>query len=270
MPNNQFAVVLATFGTLCDQDAAVLASMQETLRQQYPDADVLLAAEAVSGTEGASRTKRAADALGQTLAKLAANGYTHVAVQSLHVVPGLEFDALRDAAQSFALASGEKMQVCTSHPLIHDEASANQVAKSLIRDLPPERQADDAVVFVGHGSKHPAGAQAYARLQTCLQQRDTSLFAGTLTDRDADNILTKLQTKGIRNVWLAPLLAWSGSHMRRDIFGGKGSWQKRFEAGGFMCIPLEKPLSAWPGVAAIWLENVATCLNALKKASPGD
>ena len=270
MPDNQFAVVLAVFGTPCDQDAAALASMQETLRQRYPDTDVLLAAEAVPGTEGASRTKRAADALIQTLAKLAAAGYTHVAVQSLHVVPGLEFDALRDAAQGFALASGGKIQVCTGHPLIHDKTSANQVANALIRDVPPNRQADDAVVFVGHGTEHPAGAQAYARLQTCLQQRDPFLFAVTLTGPpDANNILAKLQAKGARNVWLAPLLAWSGSHMRQDIFGGKASWQKRLEAGGFICIPLEKPLSAWTGVAAIWLENAAACLNTLKKASPG-
>ena len=265
MDDKRYAVVLAAFGTTREQDEELILPIKRTLQQQRPDVDTFVAFTSPFVTADKMEKGQAGKALTQTLAELSACGYTHVAVQSLHVVPGLEFDALCDTTRRYAHTSNTIQHTCTGHPLMHNDASVKRLAQELADDLPPERQPGEAVVFVGHGTKHASGALLYPALQGYLWQHAPSLFVGTLEGNlNTHTVLAMLRTQGLRKVWLVPLLACCGTHARQDIFGEKCSWQNSIEEGGFICIPVEKALLERPGVAAMWAENAMACLKSVE------
>ena len=265
MDDTRYAMVLAAFGTTCVQEEKLILPIQKMLQQQRPDVDIFVAFTSPFVTADKLEKGQTSKSLTQTLMTLPACGYTHVAVQSLHVVPGLEFDAVCDTTRHFAQTANTIQRVCTGYPLIHNDASVKRLARELADDLPPERQPGEAVVFVGHGTKHASGALLYPALQGYLWQHDPSLFVGTLEGNlNTHAILAMLRIQGLRKVWLVPLLACCGAHARQDIFGEKYSWQNSIEEGGLNGIPVEKALLERPGVAAMWVENAMVCLKNLE------
>lgn len=267
MAGKRYAAVLAAFGTTSGREGNFAERMKEELQRRHPETDVFDAY--TSRLVAADRRKkgRAANALPQVLAELSGLGYTHVAVQSLHVAPGMEYEMLCDITRRFSGIPKGIERARAGLPLIHDDASADRLAAELAADPPPERQPDEAVVFVGHGAKTLSGTLAYPALQACLWRRDPALFVGTIEGSlDAESTVEALQKRGARKAWLVPLLVYCGTHVRQDIFGAGKSWRTVFEAGGISCVPVEKSLLARPAVAAMWLENALACLEDLKAA----
>lgn len=265
MSEKRYAVVLAAFGTTREQEEDLIGRMKEEMQRRHPGTDVFDAF--TSRLVAADRHKKGwgANALPQVLAELSGLGYTHVAVQSLHVSPGMEFDMLSDITRRFTHMPKGMERSRTGLPLIHDDVSAERLAAALAADLPRERQPDEAVVFIGHGAKTPSGTLAYPALQAYLWRHDPALFVGTVEGSlGGEVILEMLRKRGVRTAWLVPLLAYCGIHVRRDIFGTGRSWRTIFEADGIQCIPVEKSLLARPAIMAMWLENATACLEELK------
>ena len=265
MDDKRYAVVLAAFGTTREQDENLILPIKKALQQRRPDVDIFVAFTSPFATADKMEKGQAGKALTQTLSELSACKYTHVVVQSLHIVPGLEFAALCDITRHFANTSKNIQHACAGPPLIHNDASVKRLAQELAGDLPPERQPDEAVIFVGHGTKHTSGALLYPALQGYLWQHDPSLFVGTLEGNlNTHTVLSMVRTQGLQKVWLVPLLACCAAHARQDIFGEKYSWQNSIEEGGFICVSVEKALLERPGVAAMWVENAMDCLKTLE------
>lgn len=267
MAETQYAVVLAAFGTMREQEENYVERIKEGLQRRHPDTDVFDAFTSRLAAMDRRKKGRTAIILPQVLAELSTLGYTHVVVQSLHVVPGMEFDMLCDITRRFSGIPKGIQHTRTGLPLIHDDSSADRLAAALAVEFSGERHPGEAVVFVGHGAKTLSGTLAYPALQACLWRRDPALFVGTLEGSlCAETILAMLHERGMRKVWLVPLLACCGTHVHRDIFGAENSWRTVFEAGGIQCVPVEKALLARPAVTAMWLENALACLEDLKSA----
>lgn len=265
MTTDKTALVLATFGTKHEQEQDFVTGMKEALEKRCPGTDVFIAFTSKIATEHRRKKGQAGNALAQILSELSGLGYANVAVQSLHVSPGLEFDMLKDITERFADMPKGIRKTVTGLPLIHNDESAEKLAAILVATLPQGRKKDEAVVFVGHGSHTPSGTLAYPALQAFLWQHDPNLFVGTVEGMlSAEKILAALHGRGIKKAWLGPLLAFYGTHVREDIFGGETSWRNTFEAGGIACAPMEETLLSRPGVAAMWLDNAASALNELQ------
>ncbi|MGA2224330.1 MAG: sirohydrochlorin cobaltochelatase, partial [Syntrophobacteraceae bacterium] len=85
-------------------------------------------------------------------------GFTHVAVLSLHVVPGEEFEYLRRNCERFqAMSKGiEKIEI--ARPLLGNSEDLKRASKILAEKF--ERPShDEGSIFIGHGNKrHPSDA----------------------------------------------------------------------------------------------------------------
>ena len=259
-------MVLATFGTTHDQEDDFVEHIRNELAERHPEMDVFIAF--TSRIVSAQRRKKgeAANALAQVLSELSGLGYTHVAVQSLHVAPGMEFAMLSDIAKRFADMPKGIRRTVVGHPLVYNDKNAERLAAVLSAELPESRAPEDAVVFVGHGAKLPSGTLTYPALQAYFWQRDANIFVGTVEGSlGAETIRDMLLARGIRKVWLAPLLAYYGAHARCDIFGEKDSWVSVLESAGIHCTPVEKALLARPSVTAMWVENAVKALEELEE-----
>ncbi len=143
------ALVLTAFGT---STAAfdTYRHIEEQVKERFPGHEIRWAF-----TSGKVRRKVAQEQgkelknLPQTLKELKAAGFTRVAVQSLHVVPGEEWQEV--VAQSRQVPG---LKVALGKPLLSDEADAARTLAALGKIFPPDLK-KTAVVLVGHGSPEP-------------------------------------------------------------------------------------------------------------------
>lgn len=114
----------------------------------------------------------------EALAALPDAGVTDVVLVSLQTIPGHEYnDLLRTAAAFSGLAQGPPSGHGERAPAFRP-GRLPKAAKALLDSLPKERQPGEAVIFVGHGTDHPAN-MAYPALQYTLWRQDPNAFVAT-------------------------------------------------------------------------------------------
>ena len=192
-----------------------------------------------------------------------------VAVQSLHVVPGYEYDTVKEITERFANMPKLMERTACGAPLLGSSHDAEALAEILIAANPVK--AGEAVILVGHGAHNGSGSLAYPALENALKRRNPYYFVDNLEGEGGlEPILASLRKSGVKRVYLMPLLTTLGDHARNDIFGKEaGSRQSRIAASGFTVVPVQKSLADLPDVAGIYAEHAVEALKSLGFAPKG-
>ena len=258
-------ILLAAFGSASPLGEKALSLFADRVRQTFPGIPVRWAF-----TSGPMRNRLAAagkktDSVKKALCRMGFERYTHVAVQSLHLIPGQEYEALLAETQS-ACAEGGPKRIAVGLPLLHEAADVPRAAEALLCHLPKDREADDAVLCMGHGTWH-GGAAGYQALSDAVAARDEKIFIGTLAGKHGiDHLLPVLAASGAKTVWLLPLLSVIGKHAQNDMAGEHPmSWKSRITAAGFNCRCQLAGTVEYEGFAQIWLENLRAALAQLDR-----
>jgi sirohydrochlorin cobaltochelatase len=256
------AILLVAFGTSVEKARVSYENVEKQVKAQFPGKQVRWAWTAQSLLKTAPEGKAMLSPQ-EALARLATEGVKDVAILSLHIIPGAEYGNLERTALAFVGLPKGLEQVKISRPLLYDTESVSAAADLLLGLVPKERKKDEAVLFVGHGTHHPAGVY-YPALQYYLGMKDKNAFVGTVEgDLDLEGVTAALKAGGIKKVWLAPLMTVAGDHATNDLFGDEpDSWKKHLSAQGITVIPMDKGLGEYPQVVARWVEG-------LKQASEG-
>ena len=252
-------ILLAAFGSGSGQAESGLQLFDAEARARFPGVPVRWAFTSLLARERLARERKKTDSVRKALEKMAFERYSHVAVQPLQCVPGREYGEVLDVAR--VLSRERDLVVRVGTPLLHSEEDVAAAAAALVRHLPAERGAGEAVVWVGHGARHPATAR-YDALAHVVQGRDPLVFVGTMSDAsDLPRILEQVRERQIRHAWLLPLLSVIGRHALRDLAGPEAqSWKSRFEAAGVACTPVLKGSAEYPGFIRIWLDHLELAL----------
>lgn len=200
------------------------------------------------------------------LARMMDEGFTHVAVLPLHVIPGREFHELSRNVCLFSRMTRGIEQVHVARPLLSSHGDMVRVAEVMMGALPSRRKPGDAVLFIGHGNaSHPADA-IYAAMHCAFQDLDPCVFVGTLSGHPGpQEILPKLTSRGITKAFLIPLMAVAGHHARKDMGGDKeGSWQFILTASGIDCEAVFTGMVEHAGITAVWLEHLRAAMESLQ------
>jgi sirohydrochlorin cobaltochelatase len=200
--------------------------------------------------------RKKTDSAKKALCRLGFEKYTHVSVQSLHMIPGIEYDELLDEIES-AKHCGAPTNVKIGLPLLHGPEDIADAVQAIIQYAPQERTPDEAVVWVGHGTKHDAG-KSYELLTQAVQQLDPRIFIGTLSGApDIEKVLALLHNGGIQKAWLMPLLSIVGKHAKDSIAGeAENSWRTILEQNGIACRSVLQGAIEYEGFASIWLNHL--------------
>lgn len=264
-------ILLAAFGSSSLRGEKALATFAETVRLAFPGVPVRWAY-----TSGRMRSRLAAagkktDSVKKALCRMGFERYTHVAVQSLHLIPGSEYESLLEETEE-AAGEGGPRRITVGLPLLHDENDVAGAAEALLSHLPSERKSGEPVVCMGHGTWH-TGAASYQALAERVGLRDPRIFIGTLEGEhrierllpDIARAVTAEDGTGTKTVWLLPLLSVIGKHAEKDMAGDhEASWRSRIEAAGMRCHPVLTGTVEYEGFARIWTAHLADAVQRLE------
>ncbi|MDL2207872.1 sirohydrochlorin cobaltochelatase [Desulfovibrio sp. OttesenSCG-928-F20] len=267
-------ILLAAFGSSSLLGEKALARFAERTRLAFPGIPVRWAYTSDRMRSRLAAAGKKTDSVKKALCRMGFERYNQVAVQSLHLIPGVEYEALLEETNA-AKAEGGPRRISVGNPLLHDKEDVRLAAEALLAHLPEERQPGEAVVCMGHGTWH-TGAASYAALSQRLAAVDPRIFIGTLSGEHSIDYILPVVTKSLHEemekgpgrprVWLLPLLSIIGKHAEQDMAGKRAdSWRNRFEAAGFDCKPVLTATVEYEGFAEIWLAHLAQALNELAK-----
>ncbi|MBI5017655.1 MAG: sirohydrochlorin cobaltochelatase [Deltaproteobacteria bacterium] len=227
------AIVLAAFGT-STKAQATYAVFEHQLHEALPGYEVRWAftSEVIREKVNARRAKEGSSdrlkSLPQALADLQAEGYTRVAVQPLHILPGEEYEEVLGEVKGFP---GLRIEV--GETLLHRWESVHEVIGILARDfLPPDQGAN---VLVAHGSPTTAAATnaAFLGIDRYLSRRYPNAFLGCVEGIvSGEDALAAAKAHPGGRVRFLPLLFVGGDHAINDIMGDTDSWRAEVTAAG--------------------------------------
>ena len=258
------AILAVSFGTTYpDTLEQTIAATEQALAAAYPGWEVRRAF-----TSGRIIQKlRDRDGLRipnvtQAMDRLEAEGFTHVAVQSTHVMHGEEFEKMLSQLEPYRL----RMQVAVGAPLLHAQADYEAAAEALL-DWLPRLDDDEALILMGHGTQHFANS-AYAQMEHILQARCSRIYVATVEGYPAlDSVKQQLAERPeIRKVMLAPFMLVAGDHVRNDMSGGEDSWEAELKAAGYSVRCVLRGLGQCPGIRELFVEHCRQAVETLNQS----
>lgn len=225
------AILAVSFGTSYpDTMEQAIAATERALAAAYPEWEVRRAF--TSGMIIRKLFKRDGlqiDNVAQAMDRLEAEGFTHVAVQSTHVMHGEEYEKMLSQLEPYRL----RMRLSVGMPLLHAEPDYEAVADALLGWL-PGLDTDEALVLMGHGTAHFANS-AYAQMEHVLQERCDRVYVATVEGYPGlDSVKRRLAKRPeIRKLMLSPLMLVAGDHARNDMSGDEDSWEAQLKAAGY-------------------------------------
>ncbi|MFC1591550.1 sirohydrochlorin cobaltochelatase [Thermodesulfobacteriota bacterium] len=260
------AILLVAFGTSIPEARVAFDNIGKQVARAFPGVPVRWAYTSSIIRRKLAKQGTLLDSPEGALAKMMDEGFTHLAVQSLHTIAGEEFHHLRQNAHAFGDMAEGFDKVIVGAPLLTTQADIEMVSDALIQNIPAERKPGEAVVLMGHGSHHPANA-FYAALAYSLQQRDPYIFVGTVEGfPKIGDIKITLKQKSVKKAYLVPFMSVAGDHARNDLAGDAGdSWKSILTGAGIQCEVLLKGTAEYDNMVAIWVEHLKKAFAHLKE-----
>jgi sirohydrochlorin cobaltochelatase len=257
------AIVLTAFGT-STKAFETYRHFEQKVRERFPGYEIRWAfTSRIVRHKLAQEKGQQLNDLPTTLKALKAAGFTQVAIQSLHIVPGEEWD--RKVVQESRKIPG--LKVALGQPLLSSKPDQEQVLRVLAPTFPNDLTAT-AVVLVAHGSPSPEGTATYLAFNRLLRARypHQPVFLGTVGGKPTRaETLEAVKQSQATSVVLMPFLFVAGEHVANDILGDNPqSWkselmkQKAYHIEG-----ITQGLGYQEGIIAIYLDHLNQALKSL-------
>ena len=256
------AILAVSFGTSYpDTLLKTIAATEQALAGAFPDWEVRRAfTSGMIIRKLKERDGVEIENVSQAMHRLEQEGYTHVAVQSTHVMHGEEYEKMLSQLEPYRL----RMQISVGMPLLHSEADYTSVAQALLNWLPP-LDADEALVLMGHGTTHFANS-AYAQMEHMLQGLCDRVYLATVEGYPTlDSVERQLAKRTeIRRLMLAPFMLVAGDHARNDMSADEDSWAAQLKKAGYPVRCILQGLGECPAIRALFVEHCRQAVEALE------
>jgi sirohydrochlorin cobaltochelatase len=257
------AIVLAAFGTTT---AAfdTYNHFETKVKERFPGYEIRWAFTSRKVRHKvAEKNGRKLNDLATTLRELKAAGYTRLAIQSLHIVPGEEWD--KKVVQASREIPG--LKVALGKPLLSSPQDQERVLQVLAQTFPKDLK-HTAVVLMAHGSPSPEGTATYLAFSRLLRARypQQNVFLGAVEGSPGKaEAFAGVKQANPAAVVLMPFMFVAGEHVAKDMLGDdRESWksellrQKAYRIEG-----IKKGLGYQDGIIAIYLDHLNQALESL-------
>ena len=204
----------------------------------------------------------------KALEQLKAEGYTRIALATLDVIPGMEYD-YKTAIYRIYRDQFKKMTFGT--PLLYWQGQEEQpddtkdFAEAFATQLPKIGK-QDAVLVMAHGTPHPANAY-----YSVVQERFNALDKGKIFIYSVEgwpsleDVIPKLKAEKVKNVTLMPMMMVAGDHANNDMAGDEDDSHKSIlEKEGFKVTPYIHGLGENAAVQKMFVAHALESWDALK------
>jgi sirohydrochlorin cobaltochelatase len=253
------ALLVISFGTSYhDTCAKNIVACEEQLASTFADRDLFRAfTSGMIIRKLKQRDNLDVDSPAQALLRLAEQGYQDVAVQSLHVINGDEYEKIAREVQAY---SHLFQRLVLGNALLSDFNDYELLLNALQSQMPP-LAADERVVFMGHGASHHAFS-AYACLDHLMSARQIPARVGAVESYpEIELILRGLQQDNVRKVHLMPLMLVAGDHAINDMASDEeDSWKTQLQEAGIEAQPWLQGLGENPQIRAMFVHHLQRAL----------
>ncbi len=262
--DQKVGILLVAFGSSVESAQVSFENIDKAVKAAYPDLPVRWAYTSHIIRKKLAKQGKMLDSAEVALAKMADEGFTHVAVQSLHTIGGSEYHDLRRVVGSFKMMGGFE-RVLLGNPLLATQEDMERSVEAILSIIPAERNKEEGVVFMGHGTHHPANA-FYAALMFQLQLKDPNIFIGTVEGYpEIDTILALLKKNNIKKTYLMPFMSVAGDHAKNDMASAEeDSWKSVLSKEGIEVVPILKGTAEYDVFVDIWVDHLGGPLSHFK------
>ena len=257
-------ILLAAFGSSMDQAQVSFDNIDKAVKKAFPGVPVRWAFSSSIIRHILAKEGRIVDSPVTALAKMMDDGFTHVAVQSLHTIPGEEYSGILETAMKFEGMPKGMTKIAVGKPLLYSNEDMGKTVKAIIANIPKDRKSKDAVVLMGHGTPDSANIY-YPGSQYYFSKADPRIIVGTVEGTPSlDDVKAKLAKMKAKKVYLIPYMSVAGDHARNDMAGEDAdSWKSILTKAGYKCVPVLKGSAEYPQVVDIWVDHLKTAFNSL-------
>jgi len=255
------AIVLAAFGTTTEA-FDTYNHFETKVRERFPDYEIRWAFTSLKVRQKVAKEKgKKLNDLATTLRELKAAGYSGVAIQSLHIVPGEEWD--KKVVQISREIPG--LKVALGKPLLSSKEDQERVLQAVAQTFPKDVK-DTAVVLMAHGSPVPEGEKAYEAFDRLLRSRYQNVFMGAVEHKPAkEEAFEAVKKANPAAVVLMPFMFVAGEHAAKDMLGDDPeSWKSELlKQKAYRIEGIKQGLGYQDGIIAIYLDHLAQALKNL-------
>jgi len=171
------------------------------------------------------------DTVTEALDKLLSEGIKEVFVQPLLIIPGYEYDKLRNIIGGYEEKGFTTLKL--GKPLLYDMKDYPQVVKALENQIQDIKQSD-RVMMMAHGTDHCSNG-LYMCLQHFLDKENVNITIGNIKGYpEIMDIIPRLEHMKVRSVSLIPFMLVAGDHARKDMAGNaEDSWVNVLSKNGY-------------------------------------
>ena len=268
---NKDAIVVMSFGTTYkDTRAKTIDATVDAIKAAHPNTKVVTAftshiiRDRIQQKEGITYPTPE-----EALAELKKDGYTRVALASLDVIPGMEYNY--DAAvYNLYKNNFKKMTLGTSLMYwMGQENQTDQVIETLkaVQSQFPKLGKEDAVLIMAHGTPDPSNAY-YSVIQDrihTLGMKNVFIYTVEGTP-NLEQVIPQLKLHGIKHVTLMPFMMVAGDHANNDMAGAEPDSHKSIlEKEGFKVDTYIHGLGENPNIRKLFVERANESWDALQK-----
>ena len=270
LPNKDAMVVMSFGTTYKDTRAKTIDATVDAIKAAHPNTKVVTAftshiiRDRIQQKEGITYPTPE-----EALADLKKDGYTRVALASLDVIPGMEYNY--DAAvYNLYKDNFKKMTLGTSLMYwMGQENQTDQVIETLnaVQSQFPKLGKEDAVLIMAHGTPDPANAY-YSVIQDrihTLGMKNVFIYTVEGTP-NLEQVIPQLKLHGIKHVTLMPFMMVAGDHANNDMAGAEPDSHKSIlEKEGFKVDTYLHGLGENPNIRNLFVERANESWDALQK-----
>ena len=270
LPNKDAMVVMSFGTTYKDTRAKTIDATVDAIKAAHPNTKVVTAftshiiRDRIQQKEGITYPTPE-----EALAELKKDGYTRVALASLDVIPGMEYNY--DAAvYNLYKDNFKKMTLGTSLMYwMGQENQTDQVIETLkaVQSQFPKLGKEDALLIMAHGTPDPSNAY-YSVIQDRIHTLGMkNVFVYTVEGTpNLEQVIPQLKLHGIKHVTLMPFMMVAGDHANNDMAGEEPDSHKSIlEKEGFKVDTYLHGLGENPNIRNLFVERANESWDALQK-----
>ena len=268
---NKDAIVVMSFGTTYkDTRVKTIDATVDAIKAAHPNTKVITAftshiiRDRIQQKEGITYPTPE-----EALAELKKDGYTRVALASLDVIPGMEYNY--DAAV-YNLYKNDFKKMTLGTSLMYwmgQENQTDQVIETLkaVQSQFPKLGKEDGLLIMAHGTPDPSNAY-YSVIQDRIHTLGVkNVFIYTVEGTpNLEQVIPQLKLHGIKHVTLMPFMMVAGDHANNDMAGNEPDSHKSIlEKEGFKVDTYIHGLGENQNIRNLFVERANEAWDALEK-----
>ena len=245
-PKDKSAILVVSFGTSMPEARKAIDNLVTAAKNNFPDFETRLAFSSnIIRRKIARENQEIIPTPLQALANLNDEGFTHVYIIPTHIIPGEEYDEIKNVRDSFANLRGKYgfKKIILAEPYLNGVADCDRMAEILAARFRNylDENSDTAVVLMGHGTPEHIANAMYSQLQLSLDKLLYGrFFLGTVeaSPKIEDVIANLKRHPEIDRLVISPFMIVAGDHANNDLADENDdeSWISILKANGYVKI----------------------------------